>query len=111
MHLVTSPSTLARVPLFLAALLVVRAVPALLYRPLAERRTQVLAAGLLQATSLSVPVVAGAIGVHLGLIRPDNYTALVAAGLLSVVLFPLLALPRLRADAPRRTIHFGTGQR
>lgn len=61
------------------------------------------AAGLLQATSLSIPIVAGFIGVELGLIRPDNYVALVAAGLLPVIAFPLLALPRLttgNADAP-----------
>ncbi|MCW2526642.1 MAG: sodium:proton antiporter, partial [Pseudonocardiales bacterium] len=60
--------TLARVPIFFAALLIVRAVPALFYRPLARHWTQLLAAGLLQATSLSIPVVAGRIGVGLGLI-------------------------------------------
>src|SRR5919197_4581421 len=93
-----SASALARVPLFLAALLVVRAVPALLYRPLAQRGSRLLAGGLLQATSLSIPVVAGQIGVDLGLIRPTNYVALVAAGLLSVVVFPLLALTLLRSQ-------------
>jgi len=91
-----SSSALARVPIFLAALLVARGVPALLYRPLAERGTQLIAGGLLQATSLSLPVVAGQIGVDLGLIRPTNYVALVAAGLLSVVIFPLVALTLLK---------------
>jgi Kef-type K+ transport system membrane component KefB len=91
-----SGSALVKVPLFLAALLVVRAIPALVYRPLAERGSQLLAGGLLQATSLSIPVVAGQIGVDLGLIRPTNYVALVAAGLLSVVVFPLVALTLLR---------------
>ena len=94
--LVTSGSTLAHVPIFLAAILVVRAVPAVLYRSLAGGRRQLVAAGLLQATSLSIPVVAGQIGVDLGLIRPENYVALVAAGLLSVILFPLIALALLR---------------
>jgi Kef-type K+ transport system membrane component KefB len=94
-----SGSTLARVPLFLAALLVVRGLPAFLYRPLAERRSQLVAAGLLQATSLSIPVVAGQIGVDLGLIRPENYVALVAAALLSVLVFPLVALTLLRAPS------------
>lgn len=88
-------STLARVPIFLAALLFVRALPAALYRPLAERRSQLVAGGLLQATSLSIPVVAGQIGVELGLIGPESYVALVAAGLLSVIVFPLLALTLL----------------
>jgi hypothetical protein len=84
------------VPLFLGALLIVRGLPALIYRPFAERRAQLVAGGLLQATSLSIPVVAGQIGVDLGLIRPENYVALVAAGLLSVIVFPLLALTLLR---------------
>jgi len=91
-----SGSALARVPLFLAALLVVRGLPALLYRPFAERTGQIVAGGLLQATSLSIPVVAGQIGVDLGLIRPINYVALVAAGLLSVIVFPLISLTLLR---------------
>jgi hypothetical protein len=39
----------------------------------------------------------------MGLIRPTNYTALVAAGLLSVIAFPLLALTLLReVDSPSR---------
>lgn len=97
--LVEDPSILARVPIFLGALLVVRGVPAVLYAALADRRAQLVAAALLQATSLSIPVVAGKIGVELGVIRPENYVALVAAGLLSVVIFPLLAVPRL---GPRR---------
>jgi Kef-type K+ transport system membrane component KefB len=89
-------STIAKVPIFLAALLAVRGLPALLYRPLAERRTQVVAGGLLQATSLSIPVVAGQIGVDLGLVRPTTYVALVTAGLISVIVFPLVALTLLR---------------
>jgi Kef-type K+ transport system membrane component KefB len=89
-------STISRVPIFLGALLLVRGLPALFYRPLAERGSQLLAGGLLQATSLSIPVVAGQIGVDLGLIRPTNYVALVTAGLISVIVFPLLALTLLR---------------
>jgi Kef-type K+ transport system membrane component KefB len=89
-------STISRVPIFLGALLLVRGLPALFYRPLAERGSQLLAGGLLQATSLSIPVVAGQIGVDLGLIRPTNYVALFTAGLISVIVFPLLALTLLR---------------
>lgn len=92
-----SSAALARVPIFLAALLLARGVPALLYRPFAERAGQLVAGGLLQATSLSIPVVAGQIGVDFGLIRPTNYVALVAAGLLSVVVFPLVSLTLLRS--------------
>jgi Kef-type K+ transport system membrane component KefB len=94
--LFASPTNLARVPVFLAALFVARGLPALVYRSLATR-TQTLAAGLLQATSLSVLIVAGQIGVQLDLLRPAVYAALVAAGLLSVVLFPVTALTLLRS--------------
>jgi Kef-type K+ transport system membrane component KefB len=93
--LFASGETIARVPIFLGALLVARGLPALVYSPLATR-TQTAAAALLQATSLSFLVVAGQIGVQLELIRPATYAALVAAGLLSVLLFPLTALRLLR---------------
>ncbi|MEU2289189.1 cation:proton antiporter [Streptomyces sp. NPDC013178] len=88
--------TVLRVPLFLAALLLVRGAPALLYRAAGLSWLEVLASGLLQATSLPVVVAAVTIGLELDAIRPDNAAALVAAGLLSVVVFPLLALPLLR---------------
>lgn len=93
--LLASGETIARVPIFLGALLVARGLPALVYRPLATR-TQTAAAALLQATSLSFLVVAGQIGVQLDLISPATYAALVTAGLLSVLLFPLTALRLLR---------------
>jgi Kef-type K+ transport system membrane component KefB len=102
--LFANATNLARVPLFLAALLLARGLPALIYRSL-PTRTQTLAAALLQATSLSVLVVAGQIGVELDLLSPAVYAALVAAGLLSVLLFPLTALRLLRSeDEPRNVI-------
>jgi Kef-type K+ transport system membrane component KefB len=93
--LFANTTSLARVPIILAALLVARGLPALVYRSLATR-TQAVAAGLLQATSLSFLIVAGQIGVQLGLIRPAASAALIAAGLLSVLLYPLTALTLLR---------------
>jgi Kef-type K+ transport system membrane component KefB len=97
-----SATNLARVPLFLAALLLARGLPALVYRSLTTTR-QMLAAALFQATSLSFLVVGGQIGVQLNLIRPVVYAALVAAGLLSVLLFPVTALTLIRGpgDAER----------
>src|SRR5262245_17707096 len=94
--LFANATSLARVPIFLTALLIARGLPAIVYRSL-PTRTQRLAAGLLQATSLSFLVVAGQIGVDLDLLRPVVYAALVAAGLLSVVLFPVTALALLRS--------------
>jgi Kef-type K+ transport system membrane component KefB len=88
-------STLARVPLFLAILLAVRGLPALLYRPLAGTR-ETAASALLQATSVGFLVVASQIGQDMGLISSANAAAVVGAGLLSVILFPLGALTLLR---------------
>jgi Kef-type K+ transport system membrane component KefB len=99
--LVHSPSTFARIPLFLLGLLVVRAVPAAVYRSSVGRRSAI-AIGLLQATSLPFLVVASQIGVSLGIIRSVTGTALVSAGLLSCVIFPLVALILLRGSESER---------
>jgi Kef-type K+ transport system membrane component KefB len=92
--LFSSTDTVARVPLFLLALVLARGLPALLYRNLiGPRRTVV--AGLLQATSLPFIVAATAIGQQLGLITAASSAAFLAAGLLSVVVFPVLGLSLL----------------
>src|SRR6266699_2893165 len=97
--LLHSPSALVRVPLFLLALLAVRGLPALLgLRATGTRPT--LALGLLQATSLPFIVTATQIGVALGKLSPVTAAALVCAGLLSVLIFPLIALGLLRRDEP-----------
>jgi Kef-type K+ transport system membrane component KefB len=98
--LFASASTIARVPLFLIALLAARGLPAFLYRrDIGPRKA--IAAGLLQATSLSFLVVAGQIGIELGLISAATGAALVAAGLLSVLIFPATALGLLRGAMPQ----------
>ena len=94
------PSTLARVPLFLAILLAVRGLPALLYRPLATSR-ETAAGALLQSTSVGFFVVASQIGQDMGLISAANAAAVIAAGLLSVILFPVGALALLRQREAR----------
>jgi Kef-type K+ transport system membrane component KefB len=99
--LLAHPSALARVPLFLLALLVARGVPALLALPATGPRNTI-AIGLLQATSLPFLVTATQIGITLGQISPVTGAALICAGLLSVLIFPLLALGLLRGDRPRR---------
>jgi Kef-type K+ transport system membrane component KefB len=104
--LFASSATLLRVPLFLAVLLLVHGVPALLYRPLVGGR-RVLPAGLLGATTLTFLVAAEQIGTDLGLITPANGAALIAAGLLSVLLFPLAALALLRKDGVARSLMKG----
>jgi Kef-type K+ transport system membrane component KefB len=96
-ELVESPSDMAKLPLFLAALLVVRGVPALLYRG-SMTRPRVGAAALLQATSLSLIIVATQIGEEVGLLTGETSTALVGAGLFSVLLYPAFALALIRRD-------------
>jgi Kef-type K+ transport system membrane component KefB len=93
--LFSSGSTIARVPLFLAILLAVRGLPALFYAKLVGRR-ELTASALLQATSVSFLVVATEIGRDMDLISAANAAAVVAAGLLSVLLFPLAAVSLLR---------------
>jgi len=89
--LLASPSGMVKIPVFLAALLVVRGLPAVLYvRDFGRRQAAV--AGLLQATSLPFIVAATQIGIALNLLQPSTAAALVAAGLLSVVVFPTAAL-------------------
>ncbi len=97
--LFSSPSTIVRVPIFLVALLLVWGIPALLYRPLVGSRHSIVA-GLLQAMSLSFIVAASQSGLELGLITKATGAALIAAGLLSVLNFPLLALTLLRRTEP-----------
>ena len=88
-------STAVLIPVFLAALLLVRGVPALLYRPvIGSRRTA--AAALLQATSLPFIVAATQIGVEVGKLSEATAAAMVAAGLLFVLIFPVIAAIVLR---------------
>jgi Kef-type K+ transport system membrane component KefB len=99
--LTASASNLAMVPVFLAALLVVRGLPALAYRRRLDARHTAIA-GIMQATSLPFIVAATAIGMELGLIDAAASAALIGAGLLSVLLFPLAGLVLLRRAGAAR---------
>ncbi len=95
--LLDQPSTLLKVPLFLAALLAVRGLPALAYRSTVGTRGAV-AAGLLQATSLPFIVAATQIGVVIGAVTAATAAAFVAAGLVSALVFPVVALALTRGE-------------
>jgi Kef-type K+ transport system membrane component KefB len=95
--LLDEPSVLVRVPVFVVALLVVRGVPALVYRPLLGVRGS-MAAGLLQATSLPFIVAATEIGQSLGIITRATAAAFVTAGLVSALVFPWVASGLLRGE-------------
>jgi Kef-type K+ transport system membrane component KefB len=97
--LFASGSTIARVPLFLLAILLARGLPALAYvRVLGLPRS--LIAGLLQATSLPFIVAATQIGLQLGIVSRASAAGLVAAGLLSVVISLAIGLVLLRHGRP-----------
>jgi len=97
--LIAHPSALVRVPVFLAALLIVRGVPAVLFaRSLGRRGATIV--GLLQATSLPFLVTVAQIGTVTGRLSGTNAAALVCAGLLSVLIFPALALGLLGRSRP-----------
>ena len=99
--LFSGASTLVRVPVFLVAILLARGLPALVYRRLVGRERAVVA-GLLQATTLPFVVAATQIGMELGVIGAANAAALVAAALLSVLVFPIAALSALRRAGKER---------
>jgi Kef-type K+ transport system membrane component KefB len=92
-------STLALVPIFVVALLVVRGIPAAVYRPLVGGRGA-FAAAMLQATSLPFIVTATMVGVEIGALTPATAAAFVAAGLVSALVFPAAATSALRARRP-----------
>ncbi|WP_426006095.1 cation:proton antiporter [Paenarthrobacter sp. NyZ202] len=90
--LVASPLTLATVPLFLLLLLLARGVPSLLAAPRRSSFADKRAVALFAATGLPIIVAVTGIGKDEGLISSGTAAAMVGAGMLSVLLFPLLAL-------------------
>lgn len=90
------PEQLWRVPLFLGLMLLARGLPVyLLYRKELPRR-QWPPMALLSATGLPLIVVITSIAIAEDRIREVNAASLVLAGLLSVVIFPALAIGQLR---------------
>lgn len=89
--LLASTSSLALLPVLVVAILVVRAGPAVIFR----RRigtAPAAAAGLLQATTLTFPVVVAQVGLDLKLLASSTAAALIGAALVTVLVFPALAL-------------------
>lgn len=92
--LVEHPAALAAVPGFLVALAVVRGLPAWAFRRELTRR-ELVAVALLQSTSLPFLLAASEIGIRMRLLDPATAAGLVAAGLVSVLVFPAVALTLL----------------
>jgi Kef-type K+ transport system membrane component KefB len=91
--LLNSPADAATIPLFLLLFLVVRGLPTLwLYRKDELDRSGRNALALFASTQLPMVVVITSIGVDSGAIKASTAAAVVTAGMLSVLIFPLIAL-------------------
>jgi Kef-type K+ transport system membrane component KefB len=94
--LLTSPNALLLLPIFLLLFLVVRGLPGMLAAPPGASGNDRAAIALFSATGLPIIVAVTDIGLEEGVLQPGTAAALVGAGMLSVLLFPLIALGRRR---------------
>ncbi len=93
---IENPAALWRVGLFLVLMLVARGVPVFLLYLKVLKPAERIPMALLSATGLPLIVVITSIALSEGKMRPENAASLVAAGLLSVLLFPVIGLWRMR---------------
>jgi Kef-type K+ transport system membrane component KefB len=90
--LLSSPRSLAELPMFLLFFLVVRGAPALLlYRKVLSGQDR-RALAFMSATQLPLVVAITTLGLAQHQMRPDTASAMVGAAMLSVLLYPLVAL-------------------
>jgi Kef-type K+ transport system membrane component KefB len=94
--LLTEPNALLMLPVFLVLLLIVRGLPGLLATPSGASGRDRTAILLFTATGLPIIVAVTDIALDRGLLAPGTAAALVGAGMLSVLLFPLIALGHRR---------------
>ncbi len=102
--LIHQPKVLLLVPVFTALFLVTRAVPTWAFFRAVVTRAEARALAVLSATGLPLIVVITTLGVDEHRMRPRNAAALVAAGMVSVLVYPLLGVRMLepargRADS------------
>jgi Kef-type K+ transport system membrane component KefB len=90
--LLESTDALLRVPFFLALFLLIRGAPSLLFYRKDLAKNERLPFILYISTALPLVVAITDIGVATGRMRSENAAALVGAGMVSVLLFPLIAL-------------------
>jgi Kef-type K+ transport system membrane component KefB len=96
--LIRMPKVLLLVPLFTVLFLFTRGLPTLLFFRRTLSRAHVRGLALLAATGLPLILVITTIGVDEHRMKPQNAAALVAAGMLSVLIYPILGLRRLQAE-------------
>jgi Kef-type K+ transport system membrane component KefB len=99
-----NPGSLVRLLLFFMGFLLIRIIPACLYRKVLAQR-DLLPLALFSSTTLPLVVAVTFLGTRTGHMLPENATALVGAAVLSVAIFPTLAiLLRSRSDDARRDV-------
>jgi Kef-type K+ transport system membrane component KefB len=104
--LLSSPADAVTIPVFLVLFLLVRGIPTLVL----HRRDELAKSGrnalaLFASTQLPMVVVITSIGVQAGAIKASTAAAMVTAGMLSVLIFPLFALRLAGAGAPEAAQH------
>jgi len=98
-----------RLILFFLLLLVVRGLPTLLLYRSALPRPQRVELVFIMATALPILVALSEIGLESGTMLPENAAALVGAGVLSVLIFPAIAVAIDRRYAASRETVTGSG--
>jgi Kef-type K+ transport system membrane component KefB len=104
-----NPTALLAVPGFLLLMLVVRAIPTFICYRKALERNQRRALAVMSATGLPLIVVITTIAVDNGYISSADAAAMVAAGMLSVVILPAVSIALLGRVLEVRPIEPGAG--
>jgi len=103
--LLESTNAMLRVPLYVGLFLLVRGAPSLLFYRKDLERGERLPFMLCISTALPLIVAITDIGVATGRMRSENAAALVGAGMVSVLVFPLLALVLRRRSGAVQSGH------
>ena len=93
--LIHQPRVLLLVPAFTALFLVTRGLPTWVFFRGVLSKAEVGALAVFSATGLPIIVVITTLGVEEHRMKPQNAAALVAAGMLSVLIYPMIGLNRL----------------
>ncbi|MBI5680291.1 MAG: cation:proton antiporter [Methanobacterium sp.] len=100
----TSPTSILMVPIFIISFLIARGLPAMvIYRKILSKAEQVPLA-LFSATQLPLVIVITTLAVKSGAMQPTNAADLVGAAIISVILFPLIALILRHAKTKEKVV-------
>jgi Kef-type K+ transport system membrane component KefB len=101
---IESPTSIIMVPIFVISFLIVRGLPVMfIYRKILSKADKTSLA-IFSATQLPLVIVITNLAVERGAMRPNNAADLVGAAIISVILFPLIALLRRRSNIKHEVI-------